>query len=217
MVELPHTPYTVTRTFRTSIRIGEDFYTLEESITLPMDASDEQIAQAVDLGWRIYQAQHDAFQEQVASVRESHPLHPTTVAIRDPDAPATERQRNYIATLQNSLSWNNEELATHASTQGVDLVTLTRGQASTFIDNLKKMAEERTTYHATLDDTTPASSRQQQALQRLAQERGFDLDTEAQRRYGVLVSALSGKQAGALIVEWQKTTQSGRTYSSGEA
>ncbi len=44
---------TVARTFRAAIRIGEDFYTVEETITLPIDAGDEEIAQAVNTGLRI--------------------------------------------------------------------------------------------------------------------------------------------------------------------
>jgi hypothetical protein len=45
---------TVSRTYRAAIRIGEDYVTLEETIVLPLDASDEEVAKAVDLGWRIY-------------------------------------------------------------------------------------------------------------------------------------------------------------------
>ena len=37
---------TVTRTFRTAIRCGEDFITIEETIVLPAGASDEQIQEA---------------------------------------------------------------------------------------------------------------------------------------------------------------------------
>jgi hypothetical protein len=33
---------TVARTYRAAIRIGEDFITLEETIALPIDASDEE-------------------------------------------------------------------------------------------------------------------------------------------------------------------------------
>jgi len=34
----------VSRTYRAAIRLGEDFITLEETITLPLDASDEEVA-----------------------------------------------------------------------------------------------------------------------------------------------------------------------------
>ena len=40
----------VSRTYRAAIRIGEDFITMEETIALPLDASDEEVTQAVDLG-----------------------------------------------------------------------------------------------------------------------------------------------------------------------
>src|SRR3989442_164497 len=49
----------VSRTYRAAIRIGEDFITLEETIALPLDASDDEVAQAVELGWRIYRAQRE--------------------------------------------------------------------------------------------------------------------------------------------------------------
>ena len=37
----------VSRTYRAAIRLGEDFITLEETISLPLDASDEEVTQAV--------------------------------------------------------------------------------------------------------------------------------------------------------------------------
>ena len=33
----------VSRTYRAAIRIGEDFITMEETIALPLDASDEEV------------------------------------------------------------------------------------------------------------------------------------------------------------------------------
>ncbi len=136
----------VTRTYRTAIRLGEDFITLEETISLPLGASDEEVQQAVELGWRIYQAQRAALEAQVASVRESQPA-PAPIVVRDPDAPASDKQRHYIATLQEQLAWSNEQLGVYANEHTVDLVTMTKGQASSFIDGLKRLAEERTRYH----------------------------------------------------------------------
>lgn len=215
----------VTRTYRTAIRIGEDFITLEETITLPIDADDDEVRRAVDLGWRIYQAQRDAVEQQITTIREAQPL-PAAFIMRDPDAPASEKQRNYIAALQDDLAWTNEQLATHAGEQGVDLVTMTKGQASQFIDTLKKLSEDRTRYQATpaapatpaaapADDATPVTERQQRALAKLAQERGLDLDDEVQRRYGVAVAALSDTQARTLLNEWQRAarTSNGRRAS----
>ena len=51
------TQSSVTRTLRAAVKIGEDYVTIEESITLASDASDADIAAAVALGWRIYTQQ----------------------------------------------------------------------------------------------------------------------------------------------------------------
>lgn len=135
----------VTRTYRTAVRIGEDFITIEETVTLPIDASDEEVAQAVDLGWRIYQAQRAAVEQQVAGVRETAGA-PQPITVRDPESPASDKQRNYIGVLQEDLAWSPEQLASYAREQAVDLVTMTKGQASAFIDGLKKLAETRGEY-----------------------------------------------------------------------
>lgn len=207
MDDLQNTTGSVTRTFRTAMRIGEDFFTLEESIVLPLDASNEEIAQAVALGWRIYHAQREALESQAALVREAYAARApggSATAVRDPDAPASEKQRNYISLLQNDLVWSNEQLSSYADEQGIDLVRLTRGQASSFIDGLKKVAEERGAYRAgTGDEGAAMTARQQQALQRLAHERGAALEAEVQQRFGVAVSELTNRQAGELIMEWQ--------------
>lgn len=198
----------VTRTYRAAIRLGEDYITLEETITLPINASDDDVQQAVDLGWKIYRAQREAVDGQIATVRESQPT--ATITVRDPDSPASEKQRNYIATLQDNLTWNNEQLASYAGEHGVDLVTLTKGQASSFIDGLKKLADDRVRYNteskarmAAEAVGQPASEKQLQALARIAQSRALDLDAEAEQRYGVPSEQLSDEQARAMLSEWQ--------------
>jgi hypothetical protein len=212
----------VSRTYRAAIRLGEDFVTLEETITLPLDASDEEVNQAVDLGWRIYRAQREAAEAQAADVRSAAPA-PAPITIRDPDAPASDNQRNYIATLQDKLTWNSEQLATYAEEHNVDLVTMTKGQASGFIDGLKKLAEERAQYSdsaraksqaprpeesngaaAKPADGTPVNEKQLHALERLAQQQGLDLDMETRRRYGLVAHGLTFEQASALLREWQR-------------
>ena len=213
----------VSRTYRAAIRLGEDFITLEETITLPLDASDEEVAQAVDLGWRIYRAQREAAEAQAADVRSAAPA-PAPITIRDPDAPASDNQRNYIATLQDKLAWNSEQLATYAEEHSVDLVTMTKGQASGFIDGLKKLAEERAQYSdgargksqaprpeeangataAKPAEGTPVNEKQLHALERLAQQQGLDLDMETRRRYGLVAHGLTFEQASALLREWQR-------------
>jgi hypothetical protein len=195
---------TVTRTYRAAVRIGEDFFTLEETITLPLDANDETIQQAADLGWRIYQAQHAALQDQIASLREVQGP-PAPVTIRDPDAPASEKQRNYIAALQQDLHWSDEQITSYAQEQGIHLIDLRRGQASAFIDGLKRLAEQRAPYEASADsESRPITERQHQALLKLAQERGTDLETEIQRQFGVAPGAISSQQASDLIKAWQR-------------
>lgn len=209
----------VTRTYRAAIRLGEDFITLEETITLPLDASDEDIQQAVALGWRIYQAQREALDGQIAHARETQQVPASPIVVRDPDAPASEKQRQYIAALQEDLSWTAEQLATYASDQGIEMVTLTKGQASSFIDKLKKLAEERPTYQdgsrlatgAADASVSPITERQLNALIKLAQERGVDLDAETQQLFGAPAHAISTAQAGSLLKEWQRHERSPST------
>ena len=74
---------TVSRTYRAAIRIGEDYITLEETIVLPLDASDEEVAKAVDLGWRIYRTQREAIEAQIAGIREAQPAPPAFVLSQD--------------------------------------------------------------------------------------------------------------------------------------
>jgi hypothetical protein len=214
----------VSRTYRAAIRIGEDFITLEETIALPLDASDEEVTQAVDLGWRIYRAQREAAEAQVADIRSTVGA-PAPITVRDPDSPASDKQRNYIATLQDNLAWNSEQLASYAEDQSVDLVTMTKGQASLFIDGLKKLAEERTSYgdgarakapaaraeapngatsSARPSDALPINEKQIHAMERLAQQQGIDLDMESRRRFGVVAHGLTYDQASALLRDLQR-------------
>lgn len=201
----------VTRTYRTAIRLGEDFITLEETITLPVEASDADIQQAVDLGWRIYTTQREALERQIAGIRDSYASGIAPITIRDPDAPASEKQRNYIAALQDDLTWSSEQIASYAQEFGLDLVMMTKGQASGFIDNLKKLAEERSQYH-TSGQAQPSSGgedgviteRQHRALLKLADERGVDLEAETRQRFGAESGAISSAEASTLLTEWQR-------------
>jgi hypothetical protein len=215
---------TISRTYRAAIRIGEDFITLEETIALPIDASDEEVAQAVDLGWRVYRAQKEAAESQIADIRGSVGA-PAPITVRDPDSPASDKQRNYIATLQDQMGWNSEQLASYAEEQTVDLVTMTKGQASVFIDGLKKLSEERTSYGDGARGKAPAASngsngaaqaapraadgapdneKQLHAMERLAQQHGLDLDGEARRRFGAPAHSLTYDQASALLRDLQR-------------
>ena len=71
---------TIARTFRTAMRIGEDFITLEETITMPTDATDDDLEQAVQLGWRIYRAQRESCEMQTDDIRADHGMPPATPA-----------------------------------------------------------------------------------------------------------------------------------------
>jgi hypothetical protein len=212
----------VSRTYRAAIRIGEDFVTVEETIALPLDASDEEVTQAVDLGWRIFRAQREAADAQVADIRSAIGT-PAPITVRDPDSPASDKQRNYIATLQDNLAWNSEHLAAYAEEQSVDLVTMTKGQASVFIDGLKKLSEERANYgdgtRAKASSTPPARSaepgvpaangapvneKQIHAMERLAQQHGLDLNRESRRRFDVDVHSLTYEQASSLLRDLQR-------------
>lgn len=220
---------TVSRTYRAAIRIGEDFITLEETIALPLDASDDEVQQAVDLGWRIYRAQREAAEAQASEIRSAIGT-PQPITVRDPDSPASDKQRNYIATLQEQISWNGEQLANYAREQEVDLVTMTKGQASVFIDGLKKLAEERSNGYAEAarakattssarpaepaparqpepapnGRTTPVNEKQIHAMERLAQQQGLDLDMESRKRFNVAVHGLTYEQASTLLRELQR-------------
>jgi hypothetical protein len=214
---------TITRTYRTAVKIGEDFITLEETISLPIDASDEEVTQAVDLGWRIYRAQRAAVEEQIAHVRE-HGAPATPITIKDPDSPASDKQRHYIAALQEDLTWSSEQIGSYAREQQIDLVTMTKGQASSFIDGLKRLAEDRASYETPQNgapgvamqaaapvartnrpgDNNPAADKQIQALERIAQQKGLDLDMETRRRFGAVAHGLTFGQASELLSEWQR-------------
>jgi hypothetical protein len=195
--------------------------TLEETVSLPLDASDEEVAQAVELGWRIYKAQREALDAQVQAMRDAQGA-PPPIVVRDPDAPASEKQRHYISALQEDLAWSPEQLAGYAGEQNMDLVSMTKGQASIFIDGLKKLAEERPRYgdgarssgqngsgapppaDTAEREAAPATERQVRALHKLAQDRGADIDAECRQRYGIAVAELSSEQAAALLAEWQR-------------
>lgn len=127
-------PRTVARTYRAAIRQGEDYITVEETATLPFDATDEEIQTAVDTGLRIFTAQREAVEAQVAQIRASAPDH---VA----EEPASDGQRRLIDTLaQEDLDWTLAELDEFAAERGItDWTALTKRQASGLIDALKAL------------------------------------------------------------------------------
>ncbi|HEX6290678.1 MAG TPA: hypothetical protein VFZ66_15925 [Herpetosiphonaceae bacterium] len=204
----------VTRTLRAAVKVGDDYYTLEETITLPPTASDEQIAQAVATGLRMYEAQRAAVEAQVRDLREHVVAQPLPVQIREPDAPASEKQRQYMEYLLKELGWDNERLAAFAADRMLNLLTLTKREASELIDELKgalsgsvdeapsdaaapveAAAEEPaaeqpqpepapTDRQAILPIGERATQRQVRALERLVDERGIDVEGELRARFG---------------------------------
>lgn len=73
------------------------------------------------------------------------PANPVTGEVIDQPAstppPATPKQRNYIAALQDDLGWHSEAMAQFAKDQNVDLISMTSAQASALIEAMKQEAE----------------------------------------------------------------------------
>jgi hypothetical protein len=213
----------VTRTLRAAVKIGDDYYTIEETISLPPTADDDQIAQAVDAGLRMYTAQREAVEAQVRNLREQVVSQPLPVQLREPDAPASDKQRAYMDFLARELNIDGDQLAMIANEHNMDLHTLTKREASELIDVLKKRqeagnadgAEEDSHEEAPAPQAKPAqptlpmgdriTQRQIRALDRLAEERGVDLDAEVQERFGNRpVDQLTTDEAGRLLGELQQ-------------
>lgn len=211
----------VTRTLRAAVKIGDDYYTVEETIALPPDASDDEIAQAVTTGMRMYEAQRAAVEEQVRGLRDHIVAQPLPVQIREPDAPASEKQRTYMEYLLKELGWDNDRLNAFAAERNLNVLTLTKREASELIDQLKQIhmgtpieqapeeqpaepqpVEQR---QAILPIGERATQRQVRALERLVEERGIDLQSELHARFGNRELAdLSMDEAGQLLSEWQQ-------------
>ncbi len=72
----------------------------------------------------------------------------TTGEIRDiaPDAgpPASDKQRGFIAGLQEKLCWSSEQLAVYFDEQKIDPVTMTKTEASLIIEQLQVLVAEST-------------------------------------------------------------------------
>lgn len=221
----------VTRTLRAAIKVGEDYYTVEETISLPPTASDEQIEQAVATGLRMYEAQRAAVEGQVRILREQVVAQPLPVQIREPDAPASDKQRAYMDYLLKELNWDTERLSAFAAERMLNLLTLTKREASELIDELKHIATgtpaqavEPVAAEASQADDQPsveepaaadrqailpigelATQRQVRALERLIEERGIDVEGELRARYGGRqIADLSMDEAGQLLSEWQQ-------------
>jgi hypothetical protein len=216
----------VTRTYRAAIKSGDDYITIEETISLPPTASDTEIAEAVDTGLRIFRAQQSAVEAQMAAIRDAHPAAPLRIA--DPDAPASEKQRSYLEYLVTTLELSDAQMQTTLREHNTTYETLTKSQASEIIDRLKGQVDGRGS--APAGDTSAAapaqaelvvaaapaaasngngngalaSTRQLAALQRVATQHGVDLQAEVRSRFGaVALDDLTVSEAGALLQDLQ--------------
>lgn len=106
-------------------------------ITLQPAASDDDIAQSVATGLRIYEAQRAAIEGQIRMFRQGATSQTPPVQIREPDAPTSHKQRQYMEYLLKELSWDNGRLIAFAAEHQFNLLTLTKREASELIDQLK--------------------------------------------------------------------------------
>lgn len=135
----PEMPATVRSLYRSTVKIGDDFRTLECEITVPASASDEQIREAQDTARRMRQAQTDDTEREIEAMREDAQLsggRSSRFTIRDPEAPASSKQRNAIDRLAASKGWDSTRLVSFCELAGYPLLTLTKGGASWLIDAL---------------------------------------------------------------------------------
>lgn len=84
----------VTQTARVAIKIGDDYHTLESTVTLPPGANDAEIAGAVETGTRIYVMQRAAMETLITALRFA-PV---------PPRPATKSQLSAVAGLRARVS-----------------------------------------------------------------------------------------------------------------
>src|SRR5689334_900997 len=104
-----------------------------EKLGVTVSVQDDDIETAFDRARSAVEAEHD----HLVRLRNAQS------AQRPTGLPATPKQRNYIATLQDQLAWTSEQLVAYANEQGVNLAVMDMRQASAFIDGLKRLTEER--------------------------------------------------------------------------
>ncbi|MDP9315139.1 MAG: hypothetical protein M3R24_30465, partial [Chloroflexota bacterium] len=153
--------------------------------------------------------------------------------MREPDAPASDKQRAYMDRLLHDLNWTPERLTAYAEERNLNVLTLTKREASELIDELKALTTGQPTQrqidqavadgsaYGPQDDegglfdeprAAPplpagerATERQIRALMRLVDERGIDLMAELRQRYGErTLDQLTMDEAGNLLSEWQQ-------------
>jgi hypothetical protein len=143
---------TVVQVYRQSVKIGEDFTTIESDICVRVDATDEEIAQAVATSTRIYEQQSMAVGAQVAQVRSAG-AEARARAARS--ARATDRQTRAIANLVQAKGLDPEKLADLKGMVGIPQDgALNRGQASALIAVLQELKAGEAPELAELAQTT---------------------------------------------------------------
>ncbi|HEX6292972.1 MAG TPA: hypothetical protein VFZ66_27565 [Herpetosiphonaceae bacterium] len=122
-------PNGVTTIYRVAVKVGEDFYTLESAITLPPDATPEQIDQAVATRDAIHAAQAPGVNAIVAALKDAA------------GEPASPEQRGFIYRLLPQVGWQEADLVAYLDEHGQTPETLTKRQASKLIDYLKRIKD----------------------------------------------------------------------------
>lgn len=125
----PAMTHSVAQTARAAVKVRDDYFTLESTITLPPDASDATIAEAVATSTRIYQAQQGAMEALIAALRFAPA----------PPRPATEKQLALCASLRGKVS--TATVAAVYAEIGIDgPEPRTSDQASALIDRLRAIS-----------------------------------------------------------------------------
>lgn len=183
----------VSRTYRAAVKIGEDYVTIEETITLDIDATDEQIAHAVELGWRIFKAQQDSAKAQILEARESYG--------DDRERIALPSQLERISDLQRLLGWDAQQLADFLAERRLDGSKLSRRQASLVVDQLRRLIDEHQR------DAAPAHASQLEAIKRKANELNVEVAVAIAKVIGesATIDTLTYGEANQLIQRMQSS------------
>lgn len=100
-----------------------------EKLEITVSVEDGDVTAAFITAQATVEAEH----QRMLSDRRTPPAGPT---------PASQKQRAYIAQLQDDIGWHSEQLAAYAAEQKVDLATMTIDQASRLINGLRRLANQ---------------------------------------------------------------------------
>lgn len=108
-----------------------------EKLEVTVLVEDDDVTAARIIAMATVEAEHDRMLEDRRA--PTYQQLPKPIAM---PAPASGKQRNYIATLQDELGWHSEQMAVYANEQQIDLVSMTTIDASKLIDSMKRLAAE---------------------------------------------------------------------------